>query len=274
MIKRYFGEQDFIRLQSDFHFLPTIINSFRGELELSLRDNYFNLYFRGNNAAKVTFKRNGRYNIRIHKKFYPNSLTNDPRFSYGVSGDYRIINTSSELLHALLQKKYLNEIYSKIKKENYSEELNFEQMLITDNLNRNKLIIIDRQVTDTSLRRRMDLLALKQVEATQYSFLILEVKMGNNPELKDKVAKQIDDYVTHITANFDDYKSCYETQYQQKRAFGIIAVPQWEAIEIIPQVEGLIVVGGYSGIAREQMKILEENYPNLKIQSFTYKLEI
>ncbi len=275
MINRYFREQDFIRLQNDFQFLPTIINSFRGELELSLRDNYFNLYFRGNNAAKVTFERNGRYKIFIHRKFYPNSLNNDTRFSSEISGDYRIINISSELLHALLQKKYLNEIYSKIKKENYSEELNFEQMLITDNLNRNKLIIIDRQVTDTSLnRRRMDLLALKQVQAAQYSFLILEVKMGNNPELKDKVAKQVDDYVTHITANFDDYKFCYETQYQQKRAFGIITIPQWKAIEIIPQIEGLIVVGGYSGIAREQMKILEENYPNLKIQSFTYKLEI
>ncbi len=28
-----------------FSFYPTIIDSFRGELELSLRDDYFNLYF-------------------------------------------------------------------------------------------------------------------------------------------------------------------------------------------------------------------------------------
>ena len=37
------------------------------------------------------------------------------------------------LLHPLFQKKYLNEILSNIKEENYSEELAFEQILITDN---------------------------------------------------------------------------------------------------------------------------------------------
>lgn len=273
MINRYFNEQNFNRLQTDFKFLTTTIENFRGELELSLRDKYFNLYFRGNNAAKVTFEQNGNYKISIHKKFFPKSLDKDSRFSPGISGNYFVIDTPSKLLRPLLQKKHLDEIYSEIKKENYSEELNFEQMLITDNLNRDDLIIIDRQVTDSSLnRRRMDLLALKQVQAAQYRFLVLEVKMGNNPELKDKVAKQVNDYVTHIEANFNDYKVCYEKQYQQKKAFGIITVPRWETIEIIPGVEGLIVVGGYSGMAKNQTEILKENYPNLKIKSFIYRL--
>lgn len=64
-------------------------------------------------------------------------------------------------------------------------------MLITDNLDRDELILIDRQVPDTKLNRRMDLLALKQTQGSQYRFLVLEVKMGNNPELKDKVANQV-----------------------------------------------------------------------------------
>ena len=41
----------------------------------------------------------------------------------------------------------------------------FEHILITDNLGRNDLIIIDRQVTETALKgKRIDLLALKQVQ--------------------------------------------------------------------------------------------------------------
>ena len=69
MISRYLSEENFGRWRDDFQFLIKIFKSFRGELEISLRDNYFNLYFRGNSAAKVTFKPNGKYRLEIHEKF-------------------------------------------------------------------------------------------------------------------------------------------------------------------------------------------------------------
>jgi hypothetical protein len=273
LISRYFSDENFKRLRVDFQFLINIVKSFKGELEFSLRENYFNLYFRGNNAAKVTFKPDSKYGVDIHEKFYPSSLKTDDRFSDTSSGNYRVIETTSELLHPLLQKSRLNEIYSKIKRENYSEELTFEQILITDNLDREELILIDRQVTDTQLnRKRMDLLALKQTQESQYQFLILEVKMGNNPELKDKVAHQLSTYVDHIDKNFLAYKSCYEKHYSQKKIMGIIEKPDWDAIEIVPIVQGMIIVGGYSGIAKEQIDTLNTNYPKLKVQSFEYKI--
>lgn len=273
MIHRYFSDENFDRLRDDFQFLIKILKSFKGELEFSLRDNYFNLYFRGNSAAQVTFKPNGKYRISIHEKFYPRSLETDDRFSDISSGDYRIIETTSEFLHPLLQKSHLNEIYSKIKRENYGEELTFEQMLITDNLDREELILIDRQVTDTQLnRRRMDLLALKQTQGRQYQFLVLEVKMGNNPELKNKVASQLSIYVDHIDEHFLAYKACYEKHYSQKKVMGIIEKPDWDTIEIMPTVQGMVVVGGYSGIAREQLEVLNTTYPKLKVQLFEYKI--
>lgn len=145
-------------------------------------------------------------------------------------------------------------------------------MLITDNLNREDLILIDRQVTDTKLRRRMDLLALKQTQKKKYQFLILEVKMGNNPELKDKVARQVSTYVNHIEENFSAYKSCYERNYLQKKAMGLIAKPDWETVEIVPSVQGLIVVGGYSVIAEKQIKNLESRYPELKVKLFKHEI--
>ncbi|MCD6344920.1 MAG: hypothetical protein J7M17_04875 [Anaerolineae bacterium] len=273
MIHRYFSDENFDRLRDDFQFLTQTFKSFKGELEFSLRDNYFNLYFRGHNAAKVAFRPNGKYGVSIHEKFYPYSLEADARFAYTYSGNYRVIETTSEFLHPLLQKSYLDEIYSKIKKENHSEELAFEQMLITDNSGREELILIDRQVTDTQLNlRRMDLLALKQMQGRQYQFLILEVKMGNNPELKDKVASQLSIYVDHVDKYFSAYKACYEKHYFQKRIMGVIEKPDWDTIEIVPNVQGMIVVGGYSGIAKEQIKILNTNYPELKVQLFEYKI--
>jgi len=272
LVKRYFSDKKFVRLQNDFEFLIKIIKSFKGELEFSIRDNYFNLYSRGNSAAKVSFLTNGTYRIEINKKFYPPSLKKDKRFSATPSGDYQVIKTTKEHLHSLLQKKSLEEIYSKIKNENYSEEFVLEQMLITDNLNRDDLILIDRQVTDPNTRKKLDLLALKQVQGNQYQFLVLEVKMGNNPELKDKVANQLNNYVNHITEHFKEYKSCYEKNYSQKKIWGLFENPNWDAIEIVPNVQGMIIVGGYSGLAKEQIEVLKKNYPTIKVQSFYYKV--
>ena len=272
MVKRYFSEENYARLQKDFVFLIKIIRSFKGELEFSIRDNYFNLYFRGNSAAKVTFLPNDTYRIEINKKFYPPCLINDKRFSDTPSGDYLVIKTTSDLLYPLLQKRSLNEIYSKIKSVNFSEELVLEQMLITDNLNRDDLILIDRQVTDDQIRGRIDLLALKQLQGNQYQFLVLEVKMGNNPELEEKVADQIKSYVSHITEHFQEYKTCYEKNYFQKKIWGLFESPHWDAIEIVPNVQGMIIVGGYSGFANEQIEMLKKNYSTITVQSFQYKI--
>lgn len=273
MIKRFFCPEYFERLQRDFKFLVKIIKSYKGELELSLRDNYFNLYFRGNNAAKVTFCSNGKYQITVHEKFFPQSIISDDRFLDIASGNYRVIETDAEILHPLLQKSRLNEICAKIKKENYSEEFTFEQILITDNLAREDLILIDRQVTDTELnRRRMDLLALKQHQGNQYQFLVIEAKMGNNPELKKKVAQQLNTYVNHIDENFQAYKACYEKHYWQKKVMGLIELPEWEKIEIVRDVQGLIAVGGYSHIAKEQIENLKADYSKVRVQLFEYNI--
>ncbi len=273
MIARYFNEENFARLLSDFGFLQKTLKAYKGELDISLRDQYLNLYFRGNNAAKIVFKASGVYEIEIHEKFFSDSLSKDTRFTSKSRKNNRVLKTTAELVHPALQKSYLDEIYRNIKAENYSEELAFEQMLMTDNLNRDDLIIIDRQVTDRNLKgRRMDLLALKQVQDNQYHFIVLEVKMGNNPELKNDVANQVNTYVNHIDENFEAYKACYEKHYSQKKQFGIIWEPKWTEIEIVKDVQGMIVVGGYSRIAKAQIETLEENHPALKIRSFTYKI--
>ena len=155
---------------------------------------------------------------------------------------------------------------------NYGEEINFEQMLITDNLNREGFIFIDRQVTDSRIRKRLDLLGLKQAEGNQYKFVVAEVKLGNNKELKNDVALQLKGYVSHIQENFKDYKKCYETQFEQKQELGLFEELKFDEIEIINPVEGLVVVGGYSGLAKQQIKILKKSHPDIEVIHFTHEI--
>ncbi|MBN2221699.1 MAG: hypothetical protein JW708_05770 [Vallitaleaceae bacterium] len=273
-ITRYFSDENFARFKTDFQFIVRTITSYKAELELCLRENYFNLYFRGNSIAKVLFKRDRRYEVHIHEKFYPTSLSKDSRFSPPKSIDtYCCLDVSVELLHPLFQKKYLAEMFSNIKQENHSEELTLEQMIITDNIENEKVIIIDRQITDIVLKKRIDLLALRQHHGNTYQFVIIEVKMGNNPELKDSVARQLNGYVTHVEKYFPDYKMCYEKHYKQKKELELIKKPDWNEIEIIPDVQGIVIVGGYSQIAQERIDELTKNYPKLWVKRFAYDLD-
>lgn len=265
----------FKRVVTDFAFLMKLIKNSKGELDFAIRDDYFNIYYKGNSLAKVSFRKNGKYEISIHKAFFSKSKAAelDKRFKLNDSGNYSIGLLEKDKLHPFFQQKYLDNFCSQIKIRNYGEEIAFEQNLITDNIDKDNFLFIDRQITDSILKlKRMDLLALKQVEADNFQLLVCEVKLGNNPELKDKVASQLNDYLAHINNNFNDYKACYEKQYEQKKELGLFDSPNFKSIKIVPPVEGLIIVGGYSGIAKDQIKALKKNYPNLSVKSFFHEL--
>ena len=277
MIKRYFSAKDFHRIEKDFSFLIKVIQNSHGEYDFAIRDKYFNIYYKGNSLAKVVLKKGEIYQIVIHSKFLGHTKANDPRFyiTEEKRGEYFFVKIAAKQLHQFLQKKHLSEISSRIKSVNYGEEIRFEQSLITDNLNREQLIFIDRQITDTKLKRkRLDLLALTQVKKgrDQYQFLVSEVKLGNNSELKDKVADQLETYIAHIEHNFSDYKDCYEKHYEQKKKLGLIQKPSFECIEIVEPVKGIVLVGGYSGIAKDQINELKDTHQQLEVKHFTYEV--
>jgi len=266
-------------MKDDFKFLLKIIKDkdCRGEFDLALRDNYFNIYYKGNSLAKVVFSKGNSYKISINEKFFSNTdADQDKRFfkTKKRKGAYFEIGLDNKLLHPFFQKKYINQFISNIRKVNYGEEITLEQAIITDNLEREDIIIIDRQIEDKGFKKRMDLLALRQVKnnKNEYSFCVIEVKLGNNSELKNKVASQLDEYVSHIDKNFHDYKYCYEKQYEQKKELNLIFGPKYKSIKIVLPVEGLIAVVGYSELAKGQITQLISNYPGLKVKSFSYSL--
>lgn len=271
-ISRFLDQENLERMKNDFEFLIDMFQGkdYTGEFDLALRDNYFNIYYKGNSLAKVEFCKDDKYRITINNKFFDNTQAkNDNRFNdikKIEKKDYYEIELGKKFLHPFFQKKYINEFTSNISKTNYSEELTREQAIITDNLNREDIIFIDRQVMGGGFPGRLDLFALQQIEKNKYSFLVVEVKLGNNPELNNDVAKQIKQYISYIDKNFNDFKACYEKQYKQKKEIGLIKTPKYQEIEIIRPVKGLILSVGYSGIARKKIDQLRRNHPNLEIQ--------
>lgn len=285
-IKRYFNEKNFERIKEEFKFFFNFMKKSFGEYDFAIRDNYFNIYYKGNSLAKVTPKKDV-YEISIHSKFIEgNDVDGNEKYNIVKKGDYSLIKLAPNQLHPFFQVKNMNKFASNIKNVNNGEEITFEQMIITDNLKREDFIFIDRQVTDTDLKRkRLDLLALRQIKEgnNNYNFVVCEVKMGNNTELsikndngKIKVLDQTEFYINHIKDNFDDYKECYEKHYSQKNILGLIDGA--ENINIEKPVEGLILVGGYSNIAKKQVEGAERlegelkktMYSHIKYKAFDY----
>jgi hypothetical protein len=231
--------------------------------------------------AKVELREKEPYKIEINTKFLDFGrdkyiFADEQRFSGNFTGtreDRVSFSIKAKYLHPFFQKRYLNAIRSNIDKAGSKGEVLFEQMLITDNLNRENIFIVDQQITETSLnRRRMDLLALKQVRGNQYCFQLIEVKLGNNKELKKDVGLQLNQYLEHINANFEDWKQCYEKNYQQVKMTGIFEKPSHTEIKIINNTKGEVVVCGYSGVGEEYLDELRATYPLINVKQFKFNL--
>ncbi len=273
-MKRYIDNPLWNQIQKDFKFLFQSITKSNGELDIRLRDQSFNIYHRGNSLASVCFSnKKAVYIIEINSKFSDGVFDKDIRIigcktsPNGAAVSKYFVPVT--LLHPFFQEKYLKKLVSNIKKVNYSGELVFEQMLITDNLYNSQLLIIDRQVSETALnRKRMDLLGLQHVKDNKFHFVVLEVKLGNNKELKSDVGIQLNDYINHIEKNFIDWKLNYEVVYKQLKQLCIYPNFTIDQIEIVDPVEGWVVVGHYSGIANQSIAKLKLLYPNIVVKQF------
>ena len=284
IIERYFSKDVFPRIKRDFKFLVEKIIKSGFEYDLQIRDNYLNLYYKGNSLAKVTpQKTRDRYEISIHTKFFlGTSAANDARFhpppqekDNEEKGKYVRLTVPSSLLHVLFQKEYLDQFSSNIKEVGFQEEMTFEQMLITDNVNNPNLIIIDRQVRERGreIRTKIDLLGLSRIKSEDYQFCVIEVKLGNNPELAGKVVDQLKGYMQRIDKDFDAYKNCYQINLRQKQELGLIRTNLRP--NIVKGTLGIVVVGGYSGLAEKAIgKLKESRLPDIRVLQLINLIDI
>lgn len=266
VIKRYFSEHIFKHIKSDFGFLIDRIIKSGFEYDFQIRDDYFNLYYKGNSIGNISYRTKTQlYAVKIHNKFVDDKIK--AQFTHKEADSYLVFTLEKKRLHPLFRKKNLESMAQRVKVVNYQEEITFEQMIITDNVNNSELIIIDRQIKDGKI---MDLLALTKNESNNYQFCVIEVKLGNSPELRGKVSGQLKGYVDRISNNFDDYKYCYEKNFSQKQELGLFNSPRSPSlkslkINIVPGVSGVVVVSGYSGIAENSIDKLKEKDPAIRI---------
>src|SRR3972149_11352243 len=119
VIRRYFSKDSFKSIKNDLKFLIGIIIKSGFEYDLQIRDDYFNLYYRGNSLAKVTPPKpdHNSYEISIHEKFFSGTGAEKDkrwRLTSERKGDYISLNLSGDLLHPFFQIKHLKEFGSKI----------------------------------------------------------------------------------------------------------------------------------------------------------------
>ena len=266
-IERFFSHvgQDWEAIKRDLKPVVRLINDSSGEYDLQIRKDCFNLYYQGNSVAHVTPRRNHTYAIRIHEKFVADGIREKLEqysSSTRAKSGYITFTVKGKDLHPFLQRKHLNSISAQIRKVHNGEEITMEQVIVTDNPPTPDFFIIDRQVADHLTWARVDLLALRRAEAGQYDFVVFEIKLGRNPELREKAGIQVSTYISHIREHIRDYADCYEKNYEQKRQLGLfdtapIAMPDRIRIAREPDgVEGIVAAGGYSRLATTNIEKL------------------
>lgn len=275
-IKRYFKDAKLVAVENDLGFLIDAVRKSHGELDFQIRPNdKINIYYKGNRLAEISIG-DSYYTVSVHERFeLENAVKKDRlrRFSdyeFKKNSEYVSVNVSRDLIHAFLQSSVLKFLMSKIKEVNNGEEIGFEQSLITDNLYRPDYIFIDRQVGGGGVPGMLDLLALRRMESGKYQFEAVEVKLGNNKELIDKVFFQIERYVVAIKENIGTFIKCYEKNYEQKKKLGLFPNEWDDNIEIEEMVTGKIVVGSYARIGEEYIGKLKKQHPNMpfSVQQF------
>ena len=75
VIRRYFSNESLLNtVAEDFKYLIRLVNDSYGEYVFQLRENYFNIYYRGNSLARIGLSTEGTYSVRIHRKFLCGSV--------------------------------------------------------------------------------------------------------------------------------------------------------------------------------------------------------
>ena len=284
VIERYLDTKRFERVKRDLPPLVGLINRSGGEYSLQLRENYFNIYYQGNSLARVKPNKNGTYSAEIHRKFLRDDilerLERYSKITTRKSSNYVCFRIEPREFYQFFQSKNLKSLSARIRAVGNGEEITFEQVLITDNPPSKKFIIIDRQVADHVNKAQIDLLALRRdSENKPFHFLIIELKLGRNHELYEKVGIQLSGYVDHIKKHMSDYVDCYKKNYQQKKQLGLFDSNLPSEIEIDQDtVDGLIVVGGYSQLAEKALLSLclkiKENRWNIKVQQIRNEIKL
>ena len=290
IINRRLSETNAGRAKSELAFLLGYLDSprFRGELAIEFRGpSELGVYDRGFRLAQVKFLADGSYRVRTHARFIRDTpLADERRYPRDLNhGSYATFEVGSDRIHRLLQANHIAAMRRRIKEITRHEEIGVSHVVASDTSVGTDVVVIDREVGDSApeLRgQRLDLVALQEVDSGLYRFLAVEVKLGNNPELDIVSCERRGDrhaveqslgYRDQIDRYFDDYAACYRVNIAQKIELGLLRNGWTTPPAIIPGAEAVLVVVGYSGIARPLLDVIQRRYSDVKVRVFGYGLQ-
>lgn len=272
-MNRYLSPENLRRLNEDFRKVFDRVIESHGEYDLRLRDDSFNIYCRGNSLAKVDFEAADHYKVTINKRF-AEGVFDGERFGIPkLVGNMLVWNLARKRVNPFFQTTNLRKLAKNIASVDYSGEGNFEQQIIADNLENQKFIILDRQILHPGRSNdKLDLLVLaKSDNSEDFHFHVVEVKLGNNPDLPD-VAGQLERYQKLVAANVEGWKKSYLITVKQLRDLGFLGSLDVDKLIIGNKVSGSIAVFGYPGTAKPVIEKLRLLNPGLKVIYFSFWL--
>ena len=208
---RRLSDHFFADLKSGF--LAGITESVKTDTDLNfeIRENYFNLYFKGNSLLKLAETSVG-YKAEIHEKF-----------TQGLNlPDLFTENNTGEFINAIpLLKQNI------IKNSKRSLEVEYEQMIIRANnfepRNNTEYFIVDRQYVVKEAR--FDLTGIfwdrhRRAKGQEVPVCLMEIKFALNSDISE-VHEQLERYYQAIEPNAADIAEELQTVFRQKLDLGL-----------------------------------------------------
>lgn len=183
------------------------------DLNLEIRENYLNIYFKGNSILKLAQVTQDKYRVTIDRAFTAGLVLPSELVDAASAGAFL------ENLPALKQ--------NVIRHGKMSMELEYEQMIIRANnfepRNNSEYFIIDRQYTVPV--GRFDLTGIfwdrrRRRKGQEVDLCLMEVKFALNPDI-DKVHKQLDRYYNSLQPIAADIAEECESVFCQKLELGL-----------------------------------------------------
>lgn len=216
------------------------------DLDLEIRENYLNIYFKGNSLLKLGELDSGRYRPTVHPKFTGGKV-------------FPIFEGEQSVMEFLDLIPWIKE--NIIQHGKSSIETEYEQMIIRANnyewRNNSEYFIVDRQYS-AGFSGRFDLTGFywprtRRRKRQEVPICLIEIKYTLNQDIQD-LDEQVTRYYEFIKANTGSFKIEVETIFRQKLQLGLFrqAKDRLEALETltftsdIDQFQFLVILVDYN----------------------------
>ena len=214
-------------------------------LDVRLRDNYLNLYFRGRSLGRIVGRRRHPAKLEIHHKYVVANRIGD--CAGRLSGNYCAFDVD-----AAFAEIYATRLDTMIKRarDYVGREENVELRLLERNDSTVAVCCFDRQIQVPGTRRTLDLMGFLAGHVP--ALVAIEVKRYPDPRIQD-VPQQLHEYLEILEPTREglraDIARSYRTVCEQFRTLGLSA-PDPTLITAGMPVKGLVIVSDYNPRSR------------------------